>query len=625
MISTMLYLFILLMFGMLIATWTKKKIEEVLPLSCVIEIGFLFVFGLAGLLNIGLLVLILFALGMFIWSLGIKKRSNQIRGLFSSVFSSSFMFLLLILFFLTIGIKGKLFNDWDEFSHWGDVIKATVDLNGFSTNPDSLSAFQTYPPGMVIFQYIFQRIHILTGGAFSEWRSYFSYNLFLLCFMAPVFSKLSIKKPVFSIIAVVSIILLPTIFYTTTYYSLYIDVAVSIVFGYGLYSLLNYVKDKKFQLLSVCAACFILPLLKDVGMFFSFVLLIIYIFMERTKVKKRFFVYVLCSVFVPVIVWRINVSITNASQVFSFKYDAVEFVRVLFGKGDIYRQNILKEFPKTLITKSLPVGNTGISINYLALASVISVLWYISIKRYTTLDEGNKRLRAIQIIIPIALIVYIIGLQITYMFQFSEYEAERFMSFERYISIPICGICISLVYVWTDIIIATNRRYWGGIILCIIMLFAPLNNIYSFMSGDVAAQSKQDRIKYLELESKVQRNTDGKSTIYIISQQDNGKDFWVLHYLFRPNKTIIGQLSGFEGFSAGGYSIGKPWYEGDVWSSDISPDELMKQWLERYDYVAVLQTNDYLTENYSSVFDPIIIGNGLYYIDKNERKAKLIE
>lgn len=72
------------------------------------------------------------------------------------------------------------FHEWDEFSHWGSVIKAIYGANTFHFNPNPLY-FQDYPPGAALFSYF-----VLKLLGYSEGGAYFSYGLILLAFALPV-------------------------------------------------------------------------------------------------------------------------------------------------------------------------------------------------------------------------------------------------------------------------------------------------------------------------------------------------------------------------------------------------------------------------------------------------------
>ena len=626
MISVIILLLILFSWGTAFAAGTGQKLEKTLPAAAAVIIGFLFPFGLAGILDIGTYVLAVLGCGLAAWVVFRAKKQGWVKAPARLVCTEGMLWFVISLGILTVGTAGKVFDQWDEFSHWGDVVRATVDLNGFSTNPASLSAFQSYPPGMVIFQYIPQRFSLLFGGGFSEWQAYFAFDTFLLCFMAPFFSRLPLKKPFFSIACLASILLLPPFFFTTTYFSLYIDVAVSCVFAFGLFAVLDREEEKRFRLVSVCSAVFLLPLLKDAGIYFAAVILALYLFTGRKSGAAPVWKEILAGVLamaVPLVAWRVNIRISNASQVFPMKVDIAEIFRVLAGKGEEYRRVVVKGFPGALIDRGRTVGHTGSSLSFLTLIIGISLSGILTLRKLA--EKRKEKTGTFQIGIPLMLLVYCGGLLIAYMFQFPEYEARRYAAFERYMALPLCGTALFILYVWITFLLRPDKRLAAGAMACAVLAFAPLSVEYHFLSRKAVADSLANRGYYRELADKIRRNTDGESTIYIISQQDNGKDFWVMHYLCRPNRTVIGQLKGLEGYAGGGYSIGKPYYEGDVWSSDISPEELMDQWTERYDYVAVLRSNETLAENYSGLFDGEIRDSTLYRIDREARIARPVE
>lgn len=73
-----------------------------------------------------------------------------------------------------------MFWRWDEFTHWGSVIKLIVDKHTFHVFPSPLM-FQDYPPASALFAYHFQ---VFSG--FSEPSAAYVTSLLLICFIAPV-------------------------------------------------------------------------------------------------------------------------------------------------------------------------------------------------------------------------------------------------------------------------------------------------------------------------------------------------------------------------------------------------------------------------------------------------------
>lgn len=78
--------------------------------------------------------------------------------------------------FLYLMNERASFERWDEFSHWGTVIRAVYEAGTFHIHPNPLY-FQDYPPGVSLFSY-----HLLILTGYSEGLAFFSCALLLLCF-----------------------------------------------------------------------------------------------------------------------------------------------------------------------------------------------------------------------------------------------------------------------------------------------------------------------------------------------------------------------------------------------------------------------------------------------------------
>ena len=138
----------------------RKKFEDTLPLTFILIMLLLFLFGLVDQLKLGVFFVI-FLLGSLyvvtIYFMCIKHRRKEI---ISSFFTAPF-FIFTALFAICIYIDyGKLADSWDEFSHWMDCVKAMSSLDHFVTSRESHSNFQSYPPAMALLQYFSQKIFL---------------------------------------------------------------------------------------------------------------------------------------------------------------------------------------------------------------------------------------------------------------------------------------------------------------------------------------------------------------------------------------------------------------------------------------------------------------------------------
>lgn len=114
-----------------------------------------------------------------------------------------------------------------------------------------------------------------------------------------------------------------------------------------------------------------------------------------------------------------------------------------------------------------------------------------------------------------------------------------------------------------------------------------------------------------ELKNIIHEHCDGDDKIYYISQESSGYDFYATRFNARPNWVAVNDFAG--------WSLGGPFYDGDIWYISISADELMQQLVEgEYNYLAIYQANDYFIENYADLFESPaeIQDNSLYHVNK---------
>ncbi len=189
----MIKIFILLtsLFGLchLLVVWSRSIPSTAPPAVIGMITGILFLSDFFGALyqtSIGLILVgLLGALHNLtsIW----RNRDLYIEKLKTS--SQTVLWLLIIcmifgLYFINYNME---FKQWDEFSHWGTVIKAIYQSNTFHFNPNPLY-FQDYPPGTALFAYF-----VLMILGYSEGAAYFSYSLIIIGYCIPIWSLASAK------------------------------------------------------------------------------------------------------------------------------------------------------------------------------------------------------------------------------------------------------------------------------------------------------------------------------------------------------------------------------------------------------------------------------------------------
>ena len=111
------------------------------------------------------------------------------------------------------------------------------------------------------------------------------------------------------------------------------------------------------------------------------------------------------------------------------------------------------------------------------------------------------------------------------------------------------------------------------------------------------------KITYLEPDiNNIERHIETKSNIYIIAQNTNGYETFLIQYLIHPNKINLDY-----------YSLGKKYSNGDLWTKNIKANEWFNK-LKDYDYLYLYNVDDNFIDKY-----------GLYFAcDKNDIKNKQV-
>ena len=173
-----------------------------------------------------------------------SERKEHSRCLARNLFTPGLFIFLAYFCFFYLGDFNLRATVTDEFTHWMYCIKTTTYLNDFSTNPAAYSAYPSYPPGMCLFQYFFQKIYLLTkpGMPFSEWRAYLAYQVLLVSLGMPFLQRLSFKRPLEMLLnASIPIFIHLPFFFGYNFAGVMIDAFVGAAAGYSFAMVLQYI------------------------------------------------------------------------------------------------------------------------------------------------------------------------------------------------------------------------------------------------------------------------------------------------------------------------------------------------------------------------------------------------
>lgn len=602
MIGIILFFFIIMAGGLFGAVRLKTRLEETLPTWMMFIIVLLFLFGLIGNLLWGIYAVILLACLCYAGAIWVLVKRRDIVQLKYIVKNNRGAFLL-FLFFFCVAVyanRGMTAHIWDEFSHWMSVVKSMVYLDDFGTNPAAHAGYASYPPGISLFQYLGIRLVLLfdKSTVYPEWIAYLAFQVFFTSLFFPLLKlcrgETVFKKALWLLCAFV----MPLFFFPQLYQSTYVDPMLGLLTGTGFSVVLLTEDDEKevFYNLYIMLECTMLILFKDAGMLFALFLGAAYVedYLRRTNRKEacRRLVFVVMSIVIPKLLWMLE--IRNVPRNFAAP-NIIDLMRMVATGSLGYRKEVLKNYVEAMFDKTIAIGNTNLFVSYAVLAIIMLLASYLIVK--TTCKRELWMGCAL-------LLSFIIGMCITYMLNFSEFEAINLYSFERYLNMAYLSLAIPITYSFYHRIVKgyktedTNKPDKALVILLLlVIMMSPIKEIFVFLGRGYIAQAMTAKTPYIEICKKIELETEPESKIVVVSQGDNQRDKLCIEYGVRPERWV------YRGYSFGDETVAAD-SQDSMYRDEMSAKDWMKQLKsDKIDYIVLYRIDSYFLDTFKSCFE----------------------
>lgn len=532
-------------------TFLRKDFGDMLPLSALGIILLLYVSGLFGLLKAGIyLILAATALLLLLSAIRLVRERRVVRYLRESFGAEGLCFLIFYVVLLALNC-GRLAWHHDELSHWMECVKIMSSTDDFGANYlVSQSAYASYPPGMALFQYFFQKLHEILDGAawFSEWRPYVAFQLFSFILFFPMLKKLKYHpavKPVLFAIAM----LIPMILYSDFFAVVLIDPVLGVMAGAAyVYLLTGEKRTDTEKTVYISMLCAVLVLIKDAGLFFAVFISAVYIpymLMGKRPAGKR--TEKVFMSFVPLLAalatkgsWKLVLWHFNTPLSFSSPIRIGEYLQIFFAGGDTtYRQETVDLYKRTFVDPGFYQIHSGITASYLAVLIILFLLLAVlTVLLARKEPEQRKRTVLLSGVLVLQTVLYIFFLGAVYIYKFNEFEGSTLACYERYIRIAYLPLLIVLAWMAFGRIQSLKNR-WKNIIAAgmagILLLLCP----FKWLSGFVTRSSVQDSVNTREpfriLQETIESECSGNDTIAYISREKLRFDRNMIKFIARPN------------------------------------------------------------------------------------------
>ena len=616
MLALIIFLICVLSSGLFICTFFKKQLEDTFAITLSGIVFILFIFGTAGCLKAG--VFFLFAVFPVLLGLSVIKlvKDKNIKAVLSRFFTPGFFIFLILTVYFTYTLYGKLYSGHDEFSHWGDVVKAMTVYDRFSTDPVMNSFFSTYPPGMSLLLYFMEEINIvILRGGYIEYISIIASSIFTVAFVIPAFRFM--KKNIIDLAMAAGIILfIPQFMYFSAYTYLYIDGFIGIAFGGALLQVLVNKEKDVFYDIYIGSAAFILTLAKDAGILFASLLLVAYVtdricIFDKAKEKKASLLYRLClcplsSAVLGKVLWNYCIKRDGAGKVFASKYDISDYISVLTGninESNAYRKESLDNFIDAILCGDYMADFSGVRVSYVALFVIFSIAMTALIGYEIKLGKVRKCTGIIVIIMSVlSMFIYTWGLHITYMYNFSSYDAVILTSFWRYMNIGYVGIWLAIFILLTEVFYDKGKwKYLSYVAVLVAIAFtSPIKFEWSVINRQFVRDAYEYRKDVDAFAHEINETVSQDASIFYVDQGGKQLDLFIMHTAARPNRIMN--------------SLVTPC---DYYASADFLDLLLKN----YDYLAIHQIDDTFITMYGELFEAgtELTADSIYRVDKEKR------
>lgn len=632
--------------AILISILSRQRFEIALPVYLFSTIFVMYLSAFINALPIAVIICVLAAItgyGLLLYKAIYKKEATA---MLHSIGTPGFVaFVLLFIFIYVINI-GYNFLYWDEFSHWGIMIKETLRLNNFHNTPGSvLLVNQAYPPAIPLFQYFWCK---LTGG-YSEPSAARALQFLALSALLPVFKYCTHKTVVKNISLLFLLVFIPAIVSPITmnlYDSIYTDAALAVFIGATLALVVRTDHFNWFAGTSLFLYCFVMTATKEIGIIGLLAIavyigsyILVFILQGFTlkglgaklwQYRQSFAVLAVCvaGCLFSILTWRAH----NKSIGI--------YTRDQFGNDNIILQ-LLWLFNGKVSEELLPIRtafmngfiNRTISENlfqfsaffYFFPLTIAAFLLYW--KQRKSVHKGKYL--AMAITVPAIYFAYSVALMYLFVYKTPLNVAVELSSFERYMATIITAVLCGLFVVIFSINSHVQPTSESGAVpeaapcslttlalslALFVSLFGistvTITNFFPLYRGTPYFANQQ--LLASSLYQAIDVNND---RVFLIFQGSTGGESYALRYFAHPLRA-----------NAFPFSFGPPAYDGDMWGINYNAEEFAGILKEgQYDYVLIGSYNNFITQEFGVLFSEPkkITEHGLYKVIHTDNGIQL--
>lgn len=495
----------------------RKKFGTCLPFTMIISVLILYFSQL--LFHTFMAGYLLLLLGMFIGLALLVLKRKELYSLFFT--EGLFAFVVICSLFAIIDYTRR-FYDFDEFWHWGMMVKEILRLDKFYCVSESNQIIhKDYPPFLAILEALWCKL----GGRYSEGGVTMALHVFVYSMLIPPFSEMSISRhqsagrAVFKsgFLTILTFLLISLFDVANTQNTVLADVPIAVMFAYAMLLVVTEECYKtKFGFYSLVADLTALIMIKQVGMAMFLVVILAYgVFLFCRSGQKKILPMarsVVLAMAVPIVVnctWIGYVKSLNVSDIrsvdggngqFDFgKIDIVQYLHAVTGEVQDLRSETFTNLMKAFFEQNI-ADISGIPMTYVSVFLLLSlaILW-LSI----LFKENFSRKKALLLngILLIGSVGFAFMLSVMFLFCFLTDEMQELRGYGRYVDSYLIGEVLLLFFLGMLYAAKENENVFPEkgnqvclIVAGVLLFLNPLNlkNLVPIFNSDNHCQVHED-------------------------------------------------------------------------------------------------------------------------------------
>jgi len=608
--STLLACGILAILTGCLAVLMRKRFEEQLPLSVTLIVAVLYFFSLAGQLMAGfytVLALTAAAGAGTVWLLWKRRAEKPLRLLMTPGFAAFF----LVALWLLLCFRGHMFTAWDDFSHWGLAVKNMHMYQALpAAVPQSTVTYRDYPPATTLFSWFWTQL----SGGFNEGDPQRALNMLMMCFLLPLMRKQRWKKWGSSVSMALALFLLPLAFHAEAYRTLAVDLLLGCLVLHALTNWFLVTRDKHTLLVLSCSL-FLLPIVKETGVMFALLVLVIIgvdIIMGKDSEfnKLKMLLVLVLSIALSRLSWVAYLQLNDIPKVWNpAAISFTEIIKMFLWESTPYRTRALANFWEALCDPTFLMDGHIVQLSYVMWVAVFALAagWIIHVG-----GENARRYRRCFGILAVGLVVYTFALLIVLQFLFRMDEAENLASLDRYLSSYLLPMVMFPALILHRHYMSKERNAVSSGLCLLAVLLMVVNPLLGVQETVLAWEKNEaaykQRMNQLVPTAVMAQLDSEKDLVYVVSSRDDGKNYYKSAYQFTPVRIQQGMTSAWVMSSRG---VLVPGYRGVVYSPQEWADVLLSG---GFTHVYLQQTDIYFQAAFKDLFaDPENIKAGKLY------------